>query len=574
MSAHGSTTKPPTRPLGAWFAAVLIMLLLTPLYSAFAQGFGTPATPQTRPSNARAISAVEGSCTPAPNQVVVDCDCYPGLANRLVGCIRQTLHNASSRYFDPDTGIHASVARGIAGLITLGVVIYGIMIVSGMVEKLGRDTFILLIKIALITYFVINTQMLYNLFIYMIDALATDMLNFSSTDLFGDCMRKFSIWERMDCMVDTVIGIQISSITAPGFQGFNHKFGGEMMQRGLIGTFFHLMKSSSFGFVIGLMGFLYIYALLFFLVRVLLAFLMAFLALTLIMMIGPIFIPLVMFRATKQYFDKWVGLIISSCLQPIVLVAFITFAVAGLDLVMFSGPTSVIRVIAGNAATQQGFNISAYVAPFLQKDAAALWASKGEDSQDDFKQAQGVIRGFIDVTKTDCKEQAIGNITTRMRPGAVMGAPPLEGLENLANCARTKVNQFTFKSVDVPLLAARRAPPVDSAMAQQYLQARQARESLAAQGKPANPQVEQQFNQASQVLEKKMTQELFVSSVVALMMMFLMFALMRVVPVIANDLTGEFRFTPSFFSTASGGLAQKLAQSASGAARANVSGGT
>lgn len=499
-------------------------------------------------STSRAITAVDNNCAVQGTQTVPDCDCYPGLANRVVGCIRQTLHNASQVYFDPDQGIHNIVAKAIGGIITLGVVIYGVMLAAGMVEKLGRDTFVLLIKIALVSYFVVNTQMLYNLFIDMIDSLASDMFQFSSTGLLGVCMNKFSIWERMDCMIDSVIGIKISTFTSSSFQGFNQNFAGEMMGRGLIGTFFNLMKSSSFGFVIGLLGFVYIYAMLFFLVRTLLAFLMSFFSLTFVMMLGPIFMPLVLFRVTKQYFDKWIRLLISSSLQPILLVTFISFAIAGLDLVMFSGPTSVMRVIAGNAVNQPGFNLNTYIEPYLMTDVASGPVTKGQSAAEDFQQISGVVKGFVEATTTDCLANTVGNVTTTIRTGQQTGNA--SNPSSLLDCAYSKVNQFAYKAVDVPKLAAGRVPTVDP----DAKALKEAAEAI----QPPTDQSKAQLDEANRILTQKMQQEMFASIALALMMMFLMFSLMRVVPLIANDLTGEYRFTPGFFNSGGGDLEKQL----------------
>lgn len=544
----------------ARFLLSALMLMLLPM---LASAQIASDAPRPKPSYSLAISAIEGSCPNNPNQTVVNCDCYPGLANRLVGCIRQTLHNAAKVYFDPGRGMHSIVASGIGGIITLGVVIYGVMLASGMVEKLGRDTFVLLIKIALVSYFVVNTQMLYNLFIVMIDSLATDMFQFSSSGFLGVCMNKFTIWERMDCMIDSVIGIQVSEITSSNFKGFNQNFVGEMMQRGMIGTFFHLIKSSSFGFVIGLMGFLYIYAMLFFLVRVLLAFLMSFFSLTFVMMIGPIFIPLVIFRSTKQYFDAWVKMIISSSLQPVLLVAFISFAIAGLDLVVFSGSTSVMRVIAGNAATQQGFNLNTYITPFLKESAVRGPSDKGQSSAQDFSQVAGVVKGFVEATTTDCLAGSVGNVTQSLRSRQNPTPPSAQqGLGGLVDCARTKVNQLNYKAIDLPMMAAARNPAVDT-------QAAERRRML--MGQPVTEQSAAQLKEANSILEQKLTQEMFGSAALSLMMMFLMFALMRVVPVLTNDLSGEARYTPGFF-TGGSGIGNQLSGQFSQMMRGNLKG--
>lgn len=540
----------------ALMVVAAIMLLASP--DAYAQHmYNGPSG--SDPSYAAAIAAIRGDCpanaTPT-GEIVASCDCYPGLANRIVGCIRQTLHNSAEVYFDPDTGIHSVVSLAINALLVLGVVIYGMMMAAGMVEKMNRDTVTLLIKIACIWYFVVNTQMLYDMFLAIVDSLATQVFSFSSTtSVLGPCMAKTSIWERMDCMVDSVIGLNISEITSSSFQGFNQNISGDMLQRGMIGTFFQLMKSSSFGIVLGLMGFFFIYAMLFYLVRVLFAFLMSFMSLTFLMIIAPLFIPLILFRVTKQYFDKWVRLIIASCLQPILLVAFVTFGVAALDLVMFTGSTSVMRVIAGNQVDQPNFNLHSYINHFLDESAIQGPSDKGGSSEQDFQQTVGTIKGFVEATTTDCLANTVGYVTSSVRPGQTASATPQGGVNGLMECTRTKVNQLPYKAINLPLLAAYRDPPIDSASAQIVIDAR------------ANPPTDEagvaQLRQAQHVLGQKITQELFASCALAVMMILLLQTLMRVVPMISNDLTGEFRYTPNFMAGKAGGFDMKISNQVS-----------
>jgi hypothetical protein len=531
-------------PFGAFGKSVLAVFCVLFIGAVF---FSPAYAQQNAPSDSQAISAIAGSCPQGSDftgPVVANCDCYPGLANRVVGCIRQTLHNASEVFFDPDRGMHSILARAIMALITLGVAIYGVMIVSGQVEKLNRDTFTLLIKITLVTYFVVNTQMLYEMILVAIDSLATSVFQFSSTGLFGVCMQKFSVWERMDCMIDSVIGIRTSEITSASFKGFNEKFIGETMQRGLIATFFELMKSSSFGLLIGAMGFVFIYTMLFFVVRVLFTFLISFISLTFLLMIGPIFIPLIIFRATKQFFDKWIRLIISSALQPIVLVAFITFAVAAMDLAMFTGPTAITRVIAGNAVDQPNFSLTQYIDQFLVRDAVPGPEPKGDSSAQDFQRVTGTIKGIVEASSTNCISNTVGFVTQRIRPGAggaggggspgnVQGA-----ITDMVACTRSQVSQLPYDAIDMAQLAAARVPPVVDP-------AQLAGLSIAEQ---------------TQLLEQQMTQELFASVAVGLMIMFLLMSLMKIVPILANDLTGEYRYTPGLFV---GGGSNQLGSSVS-----------
>ena len=90
--------------------------------------------------------------------LVPNCDCYAGVANRIVGCVRQTLRNAAYAFLSPQTGFYSLVRQPIMALITLAVAIYGAMLAAGMVEKPSRDTFVLLLKLGFVIWAVENSQ--------------------------------------------------------------------------------------------------------------------------------------------------------------------------------------------------------------------------------------------------------------------------------------------------------------------------------------------------------------------------------------------------------------------------------
>jgi hypothetical protein len=56
-------------------------------------------------------------------------------------------------------------------------------------------------------------------------------------------------------------------------------------------------------------------------------------------------IPLILFRATKAYFEKWLKMMIGVILQPIFLFTYMTIFLIALDVSLFTGPFSVYRSI-------------------------------------------------------------------------------------------------------------------------------------------------------------------------------------------------------------------------------------
>jgi hypothetical protein len=489
--------------------------------------------------NSGAYGTYAASCpTGEPSRfgMVVNCSCYNGVANRVVACIRMTVHEAADNYF---TGIYLIFARAIGAFLTIGVIVYGVMLASGQVEKLGRDTMILGIKVAFIVYFVTNADELYWMAVRIMDELANAFLvhavwpGGSGTG----CAMLSTVWNRLDCLLDGVIGITNPNIPADGAL---KTLTGDALQRGMLAFFFQLMTSSSLTFVIGLMGMIFTYTLVFFVIKTIFAYLVSFLVLVFLLMLTPIFVPLVLFKVTKQFFDKWVRLVMSCILQPVLLIAFISMAISALDVTVFSGPTSFMRIVAGDAAKNGNFNINQYLDACnaaqpdnlcQQKSLKQAAEIKGEDAHADLIRMRDSATSAFTNSESNCLSNFVqaGRIpgAQALRPSATpppSGAPPSG--TNIADCVRGKIIGLTVNTVNLKGVAAYRTPPVPGATLEEK--------------------------------ERNLSKELFGSALLAVMMFFLMNALMRLVPAIANDLTGEFRYTPNMYSIGGSGWERGL----------------
>jgi len=471
------------------------------------------------------------SGTPGGSSMVAKCDDFPGISNRIVKCVRTTLSNASDRFF---TGFYPMISRAVTAFITLGVIVYGVMMAMGMVEKIGRDSIVLLLKIAFVAYFVQNTDMLYEWVVSAMDSLSNSMFSFSNVShpTAPVCMVKASIWERLDCLMDTMFGIKTSAAAgAPAAAGgtdatSNENLSGHGLARGMIAFFSSALVSSVPGFIIGIIGFMFMYTMLFFLVKVLFTFLMSYMALLFLMILAPIFIPLVIFKVTKQYFDNWVKLIISCALQPVIIVTFVSFAVAGIDVAVFSGDKSFVRTIAGDAAKVKPFNLNEYIEDNNgYVDHTFGPEIKAQNSEPDVENTvvQQGVAGAARISECGL---------TKGAPAG--GAPSLPGMVSAAQeCTRGWIVGVSLKAIDWEALAEARVPAVTVTA-------------------PAKNK------------EEALMQELYASAILTAVMCFVMNALMKVVPQIANDLVGSYRQTPNMFGTAGGWKWQGMAGGAAG----------
>lgn len=367
-------------------ACVAVVILATPLES-LAQASAPPAPPAASPGN--------GIDPPA------DCDGFVGVTHRIAGCIRVTIDEGAQRFFD---NVYPGLQRAIGGVLTLAIVIYGVMISYGLVEKVGRDTFVLLLKIAAVVYFVTSSPFMFRTVIGAMDAAAAAVISYSPPSGAADnagsdynqsvCMQAMvaaqaaangslpsgsnprpviTPWLGIDCLIDSVIGIKIlpsSGNTAPTGSGewFNKTYAdtdastqGDGPARGLLFFFFSSLQSSVTGGLLAVVGFFFVYGMLSLIVRCFFVYIAGYMGVALLVILSPLFLPMILFKETKQYFDKWAKMFIGFAMQPVIMLVFIIFSLTAVDLAAFSGNYSIVYQIAGDASRTAPFSLNKYL---------------------------------------------------------------------------------------------------------------------------------------------------------------------------------------------------------------------
>jgi hypothetical protein len=125
-------------------------------------------------------------------------------------------------------------------------------------------------------------------------------------------------WRYYDCMLGALFGF------APdAFVGTS-----------LIAAVPAALQSGQFGvmiFMAGVAAFLYVLRLI---IRATYVYLMAIVALSFMIVVSPLFIPLLLMKKTESYFSRWLHAFMSLIGQPVMALAFMAFAVAVLDRTM------------------------------------------------------------------------------------------------------------------------------------------------------------------------------------------------------------------------------------------------
>lgn len=485
---------------------------------------------------------------------VSNCDAYVGLTNKIVTCIRESVTHVTGLYFKQ---FYPLVQRIVAGFLTLGVAIYGTLAAFGMIEKVGRDTMVLVIKIAFITYFVTNSPVIYDYVTRFMDAAGETVIaqTPNTTPVSGSgggsqraqCLQTMKAnsagkaysgaWLSMDCMIDSVVGIKVptdnSGITLTAGSGekwYNQNLKGRGMARGLLFVFFSSLQTSVLGALIAIIGFVFLYSLVFLIIKALFVFISGYLGVAFLVIFSPIFIPLVLFRTTKQYFDKWVKLLISFMLQPVLIMVFIMFAITAIDLAMFSGNYSVMYRIAGDASRAKGFNLNDYL-------------TKNEAIRESAKTVAQVKAGTDKAGISDPNKGGVvtDNVNSDCTEALMRNDPELKAI-----CEQVQPIQLWRNEIDWKKLAEIRTPKV----------------TVTGDVRP----------------EQQISREVLAAVIFAGIVVFVMNGLLKLVPVMTNDLLGESFQSPNLYHgvTRRSGVGRAMsgiASSMSGSLRGMFGGG-
>ena len=479
--------------------------------------------------------------TPPPantpgSEMAQACGEHVGVTNRIAGCVRDAVGNVANRFFDEDNGFYSLASKFIAGFLTLGIALYGTMAAAGMLEKVGRDTLIFVIKISFIAYFTLNADVMYRYTVEGMDALGAVMVQVSPMNGTADGQQDFSNltcymemkaaavdmgqpitgpWMAMDCLIDTVFGIKMEARSGNlnnftgngGAEGwFNSNLEGQGLQRGMIYFFFSGMKTSITGLMLGILGFIFMWGLITMIIKALMTYIIGYIGIAFMMIISPLFIPLMLFRETKQYFDKWVKLVLSFALQPVLILLFVSLSIAGVDLALFSGDYSVAYRIAGDASRQPGFNLNKYLT-----DKEAI-------------RSEAMTPFFVKTNETivQLKDREEGNAIAPV---------------GLSDCSRDVING---KSSDNPECAGN-------------MPIRAFRDTIDWHKLAEIRQPAVTLSDGAERIEQQIAREVMAAVIFCGVVIFVMNRLMTVVPHILVDLVGDFGQTPNLFRAGTGG---------------------
>lgn len=290
-----------------------------------------------------------------------------GLTSRLIPCIRDSITYATTPLL---LAMEEAFDDATFAAFTIAVIVLGFKVTTGYGSTITRDGVILAIKIAGILMFCDQFNHLYPVLLNCMESMLNIMAHPAISALvqggvwnkapafnctfgtFQDSERDImEVWNVLDCYINLLIGGIFSNVN---------------LASGIVGIILAAMVSSTMGMFIAFAG-LYVLATGFMTIaRLVYIFLSAYLAFSFMVLISAIFIPMILFKTTKGYFDRWLQLTISFLIQPIFVMGYLIMFLVAINTTIFYGKHSLYYAIAGEAsmnapANSAGFEIGKWV---------------------------------------------------------------------------------------------------------------------------------------------------------------------------------------------------------------------
>ncbi len=345
-----------TQASGKWQVAskkkfllmTLVLLVSVFCFLTFASAYAyTVPTKENPPPNA--ISS---------GKVCEDYNDGKGLTIRLIPCIRDSVVFATSQILVP---FSEYLAKTIVVICTLAIVVWGIMVMQGQPAQISTGGLILGLKIGGVVLFTHNFGNMYPAFLNIIEQLLNIVAS-PLVDMVSDrnCQaaaidsklsdaKILGVWRVVDCYLDMLVGGVFSDVN---------------FKNGIVAFLVGLIFSSAVGLFIAIVGFCMLFLLLMTIGRALYILLSSYIAFSVMVLVSPLFIPLIVFKSTKSYFDKWVILTLNFMVQPIFLMGFLVMFLIAFNNTIFGSQHyqhSLCHAIAGDKCNSEDFKLGVWL---------------------------------------------------------------------------------------------------------------------------------------------------------------------------------------------------------------------
>jgi type IV secretory pathway VirB6-like protein len=267
------------------------------------------------------------------------------LSGRIVECVSDVLNILffnktcnDSKNFLP--ALQDNLRHAVMAAMLLYVMLFGVRVATGDEPPQKAEVFMFVLKIALVLYFSVGLKnasgeyesglawvfglgksAMTSLSEYVLNAASTNGLCNYNPNEYDKGYSYLALWDSLDCRVAYYLGLyNLTAVTASSLYGI-----------------FGLIIPLLFSMEILLLIFIIVYGIfiLSFVIYFVHFYVIALVALAITTYIGVIIVPMALFGYTKQFFDKWLKVLMSYVLQPVVVCAFLAVSMMIFDSIIF-----------------------------------------------------------------------------------------------------------------------------------------------------------------------------------------------------------------------------------------------
>jgi type IV secretory pathway VirB6-like protein len=302
---------------------------------------------------------------------------------RVIHCFEEKFFQGTAYFIN---NLYPRYEGVIYACMTLAVIILGMMLIGGGVQSTPKEVFTLLFKMVALIFFMDNVMLVYSDFLSILADLLNEVASAGSSafgtlrcpattvdiDFNGVSVVTTPVWQRADCIFDGVVGVTGSVLGGGGGTAPD-------LSRGMMGFFYHYLKSGALGLIIGLTGLYIAFNLMLALFKAGYSYLITVATMSLMFVIGILIIPAMLFSGTYVWFEKWYKMILGLMIQMLVLFTYLNVMMIAFDLMLFSGSNSILRLVCGGGSVNQSITICAETNN-LYTDTSAAFAKEFDPS--------------------------------------------------------------------------------------------------------------------------------------------------------------------------------------------------
>jgi len=247
-------------------------------------------------------------------------DKYPGFMNRIVACAKEVIEGAVKLHL---VEIHEKTTAVISVILILYLMFFGVRVTLGALENTRGEIMVVVFTTLIISYLLINFHLgeYITLFTDTQEALA----NTVSEPIAGDLCGYDSVWERVDCTIAYLMGASYDPDSDVLTRFYSAEGIREFVPFALAFTL--ISTDPTMGIVLLVLNIVSMILIILAFGQAVLIYLMSLIAVSFLGLLGPIIIPLVLFKQTKEIFTLWLQILISFVLLPAIVLAYISFMV-------------------------------------------------------------------------------------------------------------------------------------------------------------------------------------------------------------------------------------------------------